>query len=195
MLRNGIDLCLPKIMLKTEFQPIGYDSECHRKCKEKERCHKRYKATGSLQDGLKFAAVRREFKKLISRKMRENLYDCEDPNLISNKFWTYVKRTSKSNRIPEVFILSSGRFVSCNTKTKADMFNKFFFDQFSEPSMHNTDICLSTDNEFDIDFNPSRIKALFDAINTNKASGPGEIPGIVLKKCSNTLAFPLSIIY
>ena len=49
-------------MLKTEFQPIGYDSECHRKCKEKERCRKRYKATGSLQDGLKFAAARREFK-------------------------------------------------------------------------------------------------------------------------------------
>ena len=55
ILRNGIDLCVLKIMLKSEFQPIGYDSECHRKCKEKERCHKRYEATGSLQDGLKFA--------------------------------------------------------------------------------------------------------------------------------------------
>ena len=61
--------------------------------------------------------------------------------------------------------------------------------------MYNTDICFSTDNEFDIDFNPSRIQALLDAINTNKACGPDEIPGIVLKKCSNTLAFPLSIIY
>ena len=193
ILRNGIDLCVPKIMLKTEFQPISYDSKCYRKSKEKERCHKRYKATGSLQDGFKFAAARREFKKLISKKMRENLYDCEDPNLISKKFWTYVKRTSKSNRIPEV--LTSGSFVSCDTKTKADMFNKFFFDQFSEPSMYNTDICLSTDNEFDKDFNPSRIKALFDAINTNKACGPDEIPGIVLKNCFNTLAFPLSIIY
>ena len=61
ILRNGIDLCVPKIMLKTEFQPIGYNSECHRNlCKEKER----YKATGSLQDGLKFAAARREFKKV-----------------------------------------------------------------------------------------------------------------------------------
>ena len=61
--------------------------------------------------------------------------------------------------------------------------------------MYNTDICFSTDNEFDKDFNPSRIKALLDAINTNKACGPDEIPGIVLKKCSNSLAFPLSIIY
>ena len=61
ILRSGIDLCVPKIMLKSEFQPIGYDSECHRKCKEKERCHKSYRSTGSLQDGLKFATARKEF--------------------------------------------------------------------------------------------------------------------------------------
>ena len=48
ILRNGIDLCVPKVMIKSDLQPIGYDSECHRKCKEKERYHKRYKATGSL---------------------------------------------------------------------------------------------------------------------------------------------------
>ena len=32
-------------------------------------------------------------------------------------------------------------------------------------------------------------------INTNKACGPDEIPGIVLKMCSISLALPLSIIY
>ena len=146
-----------------------------------------------MQDGLKFATARKEFKKLVSKKMRENLYDCEDTNLLSKKFWNYVKRTSKSNRIHEV--LTSGSSVSSDAKTKADMFNKFFFDQFSEPSTYDTDICFSTDNEFDIDFNPSRIKTLLDAINTSKACGPDEIPGIVLKTCSSTLAFPLSIIY
>ena len=180
-------------MIKSDLQPIGYDSECHRKCKEKERYHKRYKATGSLQDDLKFATARKEFKMLVSKKMRENLYDYEDTNLLSKKFWTYVKRTSKSKRLPE--ILTSGSKISSDTKTKADMFNKFFYDQFSEPSIYNTDICFSRDNEFDIDFSPSRINILLDAINVNKACGPDEIPGIILKMCSNSLAFPLSIIY
>ena len=109
--------------------------------------------------------------------MRDKLYIYEDTNLISKKFWTYVKRASKSNRIHE--ILTCGSTISSDTKTKADMFNKYFYEQFSEPSMYDTDICFSTYNEFDIDFNPSRIKALLDAINTNKACGPDEIPGIV----------------
>ena len=75
------------------------------------------------------------------------------------------------------------------------MFNKFFYDQFSEPSIYNTDICFSKDNECVIDFSPSRIKMLFDAINVNKACGPDKIPCMILKMCSNSLAFPLSIIY
>ena len=82
---------IPTITLKSESQPIWYDSECHRKCKEKERYHKKYKRTGSLHDGLKFTTARKEFKKLVSQKMRENLYDYEDTNLLSKKFWTYVK--------------------------------------------------------------------------------------------------------
>ena len=184
---------IPTITLKSESQPIWYDSECHRKCKEKERYHKKYKRTGSLHDGPKFTTARKEFKKLVSQKMRENLYDYEDTNLLSKKFWTYVKRTNKSNRIPE--IVFRGSSISSDTKTKADMFNKFFYDQFSEPSIYNTDITFESDNDFDIDFSPSRVRALLAAINTNKACGPDEIPGMVLKMCSDSVALPLSIIY
>ena len=125
--------------------------------------------------------------------MKDNLYDFEDTNLLSKKFWTYVKCTSKTSRIPELVCRGSN---TCNdTKGKADMFNKYFTDQFSEPSLYNTDISFGTDNEFDIDFSPSRIKAFLANININKACGPDEIPGIVLKMCSNSVALPLSIIY
>ena len=184
---------IPTITIKSESQPIWYDSEIHRKCKEKERYHKKYKRTGSLEDGLKFATARKDFKKLVNQKMRDNLYGFEDTNLLSKKFWTYVKRTSKTSRIPELVCRGSN---TCNdTKGKADMFNKYFSDQFSEPSLYNTDISFGTDNEFDIDFSPSRIKAFLANININKACGPDEIPGIVLKMCSNSVALPLSIIY
>ena len=125
--------------------------------------------------------------------MRENLYDYEDRNLLSKKFWTYVKRTSKSKRITEIVRRDS--IISTDAKIKANMFNKFFHDQFSEPSTYNTDISFDTDNELDIDFSPSRIKTHLANININKACGPDEIPGIVLKMCSSSVALPLSIIY
>ena len=191
ILKHQMNRHIPTIILKSESQPIWYDSECHLKCKEKERHHKKYKRTGSLQDGLKFATARKDFKKLVSQKMRENLYDYEDRNLLSKKFWSYVKRTSKSKRIPEIVCRDSN--ISSDAKTKANMFNKFFHDQFSEPSIYNIDI--SFDNEFDIDLSPSRIKAFLANININKACGPDEIPGIVLKMCSDSVALPLSIIY
>ena len=183
---------IPKIKLKSKFQPIWYDSECHRKCKEKEKLHKKYKLSGSLNDGIKFATARKEFKNLVNQKLRDNLYD-DDTNLLIKKFWNYVKRTSKSNRIPEV--VSHNSTISHDTKTKADMFNKFFQDQFSNPSTYNIDINFDTDDEFHIDFSPSRIETLLKGINTNKACGPDEIPGMVLKMCSRSLSSPLSIIY
>ena len=184
---------IPKIQLKSKFQPIWYDSACHRKCKEKEKLHKKYKFSGSLNNGIKFATARKEFKNSVNKKLRNNLYDDNDTNLLSRKFWNYVKRASKSNRIPEV--VSHNSTISHDTKTKADMFNKFFQDQFSNPSTYNIDINFDTDDEFDIDFSPSRIETLLKGINTNKACGPDEIPGMVLKMCSRSLSCPLSIIY
>ena len=120
-----------------------------------------------------------------------NLYDYEDTNLLSKKFWTYVKRTTKSNRIPE--IVCRGSSISSDTKTKADMFNKFFYDQFSEPLIYNTDISFENDDDFDIDFSPSRVRASLADINTNKACGPDEIPGMVLKMCSESVVLPLLV--
>ena len=51
------------------------------------------------------------------------------------------------------------------------------------------------DNDFDIYFSPSRVRALLADINTNKACGSDEIPGMVLKMYSESVALPLSIIY
>ena len=75
------------------------------------------------------------------------------------------------------------------------MFNKFFYDQFSEPSIYNTDISFENNDDFDIGFSPSRVRALLADINTNKACGPDEISGMVLKMCSESVVLPLSIIY
>ena len=184
---------IPVITVKSEFQPFWFDSECHRKCREKEKLHKKFKLSKNLKDGLNFASARKEFKKLVERKIRENLCNEHDPNLISKKFWSHVKHTSKSHRIPEV--VHYGSNISNETKAKANMFNKYFFDQFSDSSTYNVSIDFTKDNNFDIDFSATRVHGLLKGINVNKASGPDGIPGIVLKMCSHHLAYPLSLIF
>ena len=81
--------------------------------------------------------------------MRDNLYNSTENNsLISKKFWSYVKSTSNCHRIPEVMSLDSS--VSSNTETKANLFNQYFFQQFSEVSDYDIDINFENESEFDI---------------------------------------------
>ena len=76
---------------------------------------------------------------------------------------------------------SIDKFYSSDTKVKADMFNKFFFNQFSDASSYDIDISFESDNNFDIDFNTDKIKDILRNIDCNKAQGPDKIHGIILK--------------
>ena len=64
-----IESNMPKINVKSEFCPPGFDAECHSKCKEKDRLRKKYKRTKNLADRLKFSNCRKEFKDLMKKKM------------------------------------------------------------------------------------------------------------------------------
>ena len=85
-LKRHMQRHIPVITVKSEFQTFSFDSECHRSCREKEKLHNKFKLTQNREDGLKFASARKEFKKLVERKMRDNLCYEQDLNLISKKF-------------------------------------------------------------------------------------------------------------
>ena len=119
-----MDLRIPKITIKSNFKPPWFDADCYeKKCREKERLHTKFKRTKALNDEIKFATCRREFKSMMRMKIRDNLYCTDDNNVITKKFWAHVKNTSKFNRIPEIIRYKNE--ISSNTKTKADMFNSF----------------------------------------------------------------------
>ena len=140
-----MDLHIPKITIKSNFKPPWFDADCYEKCREKERLHTKFKRTKALNDEIKFATCRREFKSMMRMKIRDNLYCTDDNNVITKKFWAHVKNTSKCNRIPEIVRYKNE--ISSNTKTKADMFNSFFYDQFSEPSSYDILIDFDIDGE------------------------------------------------
>ena len=84
---------------------------------------------------------------------------------------------------------------SCNRVNKANMFNQHFFRQFSSASKYDIDIDFYNDEVSDIDFSQIVVKRYLDDIDTNKAQGPDNISGVVLKKCSEALCHPLFIIF
>ena len=153
ILNNIINKFVPLVNIKTEFKSPWFHSECYRKCKEKEKLHKKFKNNKTLNNELKFKVCRKEFKNLVKAK-RANLCG-SNRSTLTKKFWSHVKSASKNTRIPETIYLRGKS--SSDTKVKADMFNKFFFDQFSEGSSYATDICFQADNDFDMDFNTIKI--------------------------------------
>ena len=107
--------------------------------------------------------------------MRDNLYCSNYNNAITKKFWAHVKSKSKSTRIPAV--MKNENKISSNELDKANMFNEFFLDQFSNESTYNVGIDFSNDDLFDIDFSCTRVKQFLDNVNINKAPGPDGIHG------------------
>ena len=85
ILNNIINKFVPSVNIKTEFKSPWFDSECYRKCKEKEKLHKKFKNSKSLNNEIKFKVCRKEFKNLVKVKMRASLCD-SNKNTLTKKF-------------------------------------------------------------------------------------------------------------
>ena len=95
----------------------------------------KYNKSKSENHYLKYTTARSNLKKLIKTKMQTNLFDESHENAITKKFWSYVKSTSNSHRIPDS-VHYKHKF-RCQAKDKANMFNEYFYDQFSESSKYD----------------------------------------------------------
>ena len=188
-----VNTFIPTVTVKSDSQPPWFDSDAFSAWRDKERLRTKFNRSKSLVDELKYSKSRLKFKHTMAQKMRDNLTDSEDNALISKKFWSYVKSTSKSSRIPESVSLKEQ--LRSDPADQANLFNTFFFDQFSTPSLYDIDIDYSNDPHFDIDFDHRRVRKLLSKINTNKAQGPDGIHGMILKRCAVGLAYPLSLIF
>ena len=60
--------------------------------------------------------------------MRDNLYNEDDPDLITKKFWSHLKTKNTCHRIPETM----HRNVTFRNKAidKVELFNEYFCEQF-----------------------------------------------------------------
>ena len=148
VLNSLCDKYIPKTTAKCQFQPPWYDTECDKIRREKEKWRKRAKTSNDESHLKKFRSLRKQFKQKMNEKLRLNIEDDSDPALISKNFWGHVKSKSKSTRIPET-VRYGERFRS-NLTDQANLFNEYFFDQFSECSQYDTEIDMGRENGFKI---------------------------------------------
>ena len=168
-----VDRYIPSISIKSDFTSPWFDAECFEAYRNKDRAHKKFKnysriegnTQNIIQSEINFKYKRQLFKNMCNKKMRDNLYNEDDPGLITKKFWSHVKSNSKSSRLPETMHLDDT--FRNKPYEKAELFNNYFYEQFSGPSNYNTDINFSNDQVFDIDFNRNRVHKHLSNINSH----------------------------
>ena len=212
---------IPAIRSKDGFKPPWFDSDVYDICREKERIRLELKALKKKRDSkqqtpmnvsksnpnkssqdrlhidkilrleLKFQSTRREMKRLIRSKMYSNFSDKQSENTITKKFWSYVKASSNSHRIPE--IVHYNDVFKSDFKDQGDLFNSFFYEQFSSPSNYKIDINYKEKNQ--VHFSVSDVKDIIKNLDPNKAPGPDQIHGKILKNCASALCTPLTLLF
>ena len=125
--------------------------------------------------------------------MRANFDDELNPNVITKKFWSSVKSTSKSSRIPEKMHL--GNTVRNNSEEIANLFNKRFYNQFSDSSTYEIDTDFFNDLFSDFSIDDRIICNALRELNPNKSKDPDNIGGLLLKDCAQSISYPLSILF
>ena len=125
--------------------------------------------------------------------MKANLIDSSNPQAITKKFWSFVKSNSNTSRIPNE-VHYNGIYANSDQR-QADLFNNYFFEQFSHPSTYDIDIDFDKCNFKNFYFNVNGIMNILKSINVIKSPGPDDISGFVFKKYALSLANPLSILF
>ena len=125
--------------------------------------------------------------------MRANFDDELNPNVITKKFWSSVKFTSKSSRIPGKMQL--GNTVRNNSEEISILFNTHFYNQFSDSSTYEIDIDFPNDRFSDFTIDDRNICNALRKLNPNKSKGPDNIGGLLLKNCAQSISYPLSILF
>ena len=187
------DKYIPKVTIRSNYAPPWFDSDVHKLCMKKEKHRKLYKQTNNPNHYNKFKLCRKEMKKLVKEKMRSNFNDEQGENVITKKFWSYVKSSSNSSRLPDC-MSAKGKFRS-NPKDIANLFNGHFGEQFSKKSKYDIDIDYRNDPLINFNIGLQDVRKLLTSINQNKSQGPDGINGKILRNCAVSIAYPLSLLF
>ena len=152
--------------MKESYQPPWFDSEVFRLTKKKKKFRKLFKETKSQNHYSRYSSLRKSLKLLIKSRMNANFDSDLSPNTITKKFWSYVKSSNKSSRIPEKMHL--GECFRKKPKEIADLFNQHFVNQFSDESHYNINVNFCDDKFFDFTISSNTIYQQLIKLDINK---------------------------
>ena len=192
-----VDAHIPKIKVKSSYKPPYITKEVIHALNKKETIRKRAKSANSPSLWNRFRDLRRSIKSMIRSKKRE--YISSLASSVKDKpkdFWRFFKAKTTGSSLPDILTHNNEQFTT--SERKAGAFNKFFASTFhpaSPSSSGVTSITHGADTLETVSITIEEIRYLLSNISSDKATGPDEISGRLLKECSNEIAPSLTALF
>ena len=155
--------------------------------------------TDSVRERLKRKVVDIETKLASSHREQRNREEERAINVIKTNpkyFYTYARSKAEIKAVIGPFT-QDGQIIS-DPQAKSNILMKQFQSVFSHPNPHDpeeSDVVLPPNIIEDIDFNTEDLIKSIGSLNGTSAAGPDGIPAILLKKCSESLKYPLFLLW
>ena len=190
---EAIDLFVPSTVVHHDHQPKWFNSEIrhHINCLHTLRRKYNKHPTDSIKSKIEESESSLLTKITDAKTNYENNLVTTFANKNNSKIYKYIKNITKSHSIPSTLFHNS-----CSVSTdssKAHVFNDYFHSvfrhdscQYPSSSVSSPTNSLSENIISDVDVYDTLV-----ALDTTKATGPDEIPPIVLSTCASALYKPL----
>ena len=181
---------IPTKRIKSVFTPSWHnDCDVKRARNRKECLRTRYKNDSSSESKTAYYQARKHLKSVISGKLND-YFNVDSSTGITKRFWSNVKLSSKSLRIPECVF--KGDVHKTDPTDKANLFNTYFVSQFTAPSRYDIEVGNA---EHSVCFSVNEVYVALSSLDVSKACGDDGIPGRVLKHCAGSLSYPLWLLF
>ncbi len=188
---------VPTKETSSKYFPPWITTQTKRLIRNKQIWFQKAKQRNTFSAWQKYKNYKRLAQKFCRQSHDNYVKDLITDDKTNKKFWTYIKSQRQENS--GISDLLDDQTWITDPKQKANLFNKQFSKVFSDPSppldSYPEDADSSTPKIPQITINPHGILKLLLNINVNKAPGPDNIPGRLLKLCAEELHIPLTKIF
>ena len=190
---------IPKCKARSVNDLPWMDNELRLLLKKKDDARSKFKRKHSSSTEAKFIELRRFAKEMLMRKKMEHAGKLkasisENPK----RFWFYIKSTTSDRPSPN--FLRDGHKLVTDIQDGANILNKFFSSVFNpastaSPTLSAPPFSGVREKLDSIELTASEVREVLLSLDPNKASGPDNIPGSLLKNTAAEIAPSLCKIF
>ena len=131
---------IPKVTIKSEFQPPWFDSELFSSCRKNDRLRAKFKISGSISDKLKFDTSRKDFKRLEHQLKSEIIFSIVMIQCLLLRSFGHILSINLTAAVFLIVLVILGSFgsnqkikLNCSTLSFSTSFRILYFMTLTSP--------------------------------------------------------------